>query len=991
MNTLTTNELRQHFLDFFARKNHAILKSSSIIPANDPTLMFTTAGMVQFKDVFKGNESRPYKRAALSQKCLRVSGKQNDLEEVGRTARHHTFFEMLGNFSFGDYFKAEAIAFAWEFLIEELALPREKLWITVFGGEGQLPADDEARELWRKTSGLPEERIVGLGMEDNFWAMGDTGPCGVTSEIFFDTGSGPASLEDFENGRIVEIWNLVFLQFDRKADGALVQLPKPCIDTGMGIERIACVVQGQTSNFHIDLFEPLLTRISELVGKPYRRSDSDDDVSIRVIADHARAIAFLVAEGMQPSNEGRGYVMRRLMRRAIRHGKRLGFEDLFLHHVCDVVVETMGATYPELGDARLLIAKVAKHEENMFRRTLDRGLSLLEEEIGRTKKGGVLAGSSVFKLYDTYGFPKDLTQVIAAEHGLEIDEDGFAREMAAQQERSRGSTIGEAEITPIYKKLRERFGPVSFVGYADEDEPLDEREGTWRLRPTDVGQYLEMSTEVCAVIQDGAEVERAGDGFVEVVLQPTPFYGEAGGQVGDRGVIIGDGGLELEIVDTKKPLDDFTLAHARVVGGELRPGMKVWAGYVPEVRKLTRAHHSATHLLHAALREVLGEHVNQAGSLVDPDHLRFDYTHFEAPGAEQLRAIEDNANGRIGENKATLTEVLPFDEAKQKGAIALFGETYGDIVRVITMGNSVEFCGGTHVRRTSDIGFLLITREEAIASGTRRIEAEVGAAAQRTLEQTLPRLVTMAALVSGEAAAAEDDFTLQSIVVAVRDAQEMARELTAAGEDVESPTSAAKAPTAPEQWTLEEGRRVRDLWRGVKHLLQAGGGEAIAVAEQLTSIDDGGLLAALARLLVSKRDFQKRLERMRSMKLSSRSGDLLQHVRDVGGSKLLSAKVTDLDSKALLELRDQLSSKLPSGVICLCSNKDGKALLLVSVSKDLVPRVSAVDLVKRLAPIIGGHGGGRPELAQAGGTNPEAAEELFGSLVDLLERGETAQ
>ena len=733
--------LRQGFLDYFAKHGHRVVPSGSLVPANDPTLMFTNAGMVQFKDVFVGQEKRPYTRAASCQKCLRVSGKHNDLEEVGRTARHHTFFEMLGNFSFGDYFKAEAIELAWNLVTREWSLDPARLWVTVFGGEAGIPADSDARRFWKKVSGLPDARILGKGMKGNFWAMGETGPCGPCTEIHYDIlGTGDVRSEDFENGRVVEIWNNVFMQFQRFADGALVPLEKTGVDTGMGLERVAAVVAGERSNYHTDLFLPLLDAIASAVGKPYHRGDGDDDVSMRVIADHARTTAFLVADGVQPSNEGRGYVMRRIMRRAIRHGKRLGFEDAFLHDICDVVVTTMGDAYPELVEARSLLRKVAEIEEKSFRRTLDTGLRILEEEIeaARTARLRQIPGAAVFKLYDTYGFPKDLTELLARERGLGVDEKGFEIAMAAQQERSRGADVGEAAVDTIYKQLAQKLGAVRFVGYPHEDEPLSAREGTWRVRDEGGVSYLEAQCKVRALVRDGREVDSAsapgGDsalaaGVVEVVLDPTPFYGEAGGQVGDKGVLVGAGsgaGLKAEVMITLKPVEGLTVSRVRVLAGAVQVGDTVWAGYVPAVRKATRAHHSATHLLHGALRKVLGEHVKQAGSLVDPDHLRFDYAHFEAPSPKQLAAVEDDANARVAKNHPVVTEVLPFVEAKQKGAIAFFGDKYGDIVRVVSMGESVEFCGGTHAKQTGDIGLVLITREEAVASGVRRLEAEVG-------------------------------------------------------------------------------------------------------------------------------------------------------------------------------------------------------------------------------------------------------------------------
>ena len=736
--------LRQFFLDYFARHGHTIVKSSSLVPANDPTLMFTNAGMVQFKDVFVGQETRPYNRATTSQKCMRVSGKHNDLEAVGRTARHHTFFEMLGNFSFGNYFKEEAIELAWELITKELGLDVDRIWVTIFGGEGELPPDEEARVLWRKISGLPDERIIGCGMKDNFWAMGDTGPCGPCTEIHYDT-LGPSAptptMKDFETGRVIEIWNNVFMQFERKTkDADLIPLPAPSVDTGMGLERLAAVVQGEVSNYHTALFLPILESTATRLGRDYQRSASEDDVSLRVIADHARATAFLVADGIQPSNEGRGYVMRRIMRRAIRHGKRLGFDDLFFFAACEKVVEIMKDAYPELNEALPLITKVAQNEEKSFRRTLDTGLKILEDEINTVRRDGTseLSGEFVFKLYDTYGFPMDLTQVIADEQQLTVDQAGFDAEMEAQKNRSRTEEeLGGTAIEGVYKELRQKIGNVEFVGYTHEDVPTDssERRGTWRSADLDGSSYLQVQTSIKAILTEGKEVDHATAGEVSLVLDPTPFYGESGGQVGDRGILQTDDGALIEVTDTQKPFDDFTVIRGRILKGLIKKDEEVWAGYKPSLRKETRAHHSATHLLHGALRKVLGEHVKQAGSMVDPDHLRFDFSHFEATTSKELWAIEEDANRRVAAGHDVVTDVLPFDEAKERGAIAMFGEKYGDIVRVISMGESVEFCGGTHAKNTEDIGMILITREEAISAGVRRIEAEVGSAARRTTQR----------------------------------------------------------------------------------------------------------------------------------------------------------------------------------------------------------------------------------------------------------------
>jgi alanyl-tRNA synthetase len=980
--------LRQGFLDYFARHGHTIVKSSSLLPANDPTLMFTNAGMVQFKDVFVGEERRPYKRATSCQKCLRVSGKHNDLEEVGRTARHHTFFEMLGNFSFGDYFKEEAIELAWQLVTREWALDPKRLWVTVFGGEGKLPADNEARSIWRKVSGLPEGRILDKGMKDNFWAMGETGPCGPCTEIHYDmAGGGEVRDEDFDNGRLVEIWNNVFMQFERKTSGELVALPKPCVDTGMGLERITAIVQGEKSNYHSDLFMPLIDTIAAGAGKRYGRSDSDDDISMRVIADHARTTAFLVADGVQPSNEGRGYVMRRIMRRAIRHGRRLGFDDLFLDKIADKVVDIMGEAYPELVESRLLIGKVAELEERNFRRTLDTGLRLLEEEFkGASARGQhELAGSAVFRLYDTYGFPKDLTEVIARERGFALDEPGFEAEMAAQQERSRGGDVGEAAVSTIYKQLAKKLGGVQFVGYTHEDEAVDKRDGRWRRREAGGTHTLEVETKVRAVIKDGATVESASEGVLEVVLDPTPFYGESGGQVGDAGVIVGDG-LELEVLTTVKPVEGLTVSKTRLRKGSLRQGATVWAGYVPEVRKATRAHHSATHLLHGALRKVLGSHVKQAGSLVDAQHLRFDYAHFEAPSFAQLRTVEDDANARVARNDEVTTDVLPFAEAKKKGALAFFGDKYGEIVRVISMGESVEFCGGTHAKRTGDIGVVLITHEEAVASGVRRLEAEVGEAARHHTQEVAKRLREAAAILSGrQVEPHEAHAVLLGVAKAARQAGELAAAVKAAGgSPAEVACAEVHAPSLEEPFTLAKARAVRDLWQALVQAVGARAGELDELLARTRDADTGGLLAAFAALQQANRENERRLEQVKRSQLTKEASSLTDQVREVGGVRLLTARLDGVDGKGLRELADQLRQKLGSGVLCLGSEVDGKANLLVTVTKDLAGRLHAGKLIVELAPLIGGKGGGKPDLAQAGGSNPQALDQVFAKIATLI-------
>lgn len=992
-------QLRQLFLDYFKGHGHAIVKSSPLVPANDPTLMFTNAGMVQFKDVFVGAESRPYKRATTVQKCMRVSGKHNDLEAVGRTARHHTFFEMLGNFSFGDYFKEQAITMAWDLLTKQLGLNKDTLWITIFGGAANIPADSEARALWRKISGLPDARILDKGMSDNFWSMGDVGPCGPCTEIHVDQGGPSAPTEaDFDNGRVVEIWNNVFMQFERHADGRMVPLPAPSVDTGMGLERLAAVVQGETSNYHSDLFGPILSAISEAAGKAYTRSDSEDDVSMRVIADHARATAFLVADGVQPANDGRGYVMRRIMRRAIRHGRRLGFDDLFFHRICDVVVGTMSPAYPELREAKSLIDKVAQLEEEGFRRTLDTGLKILGDEIDTVKGQGhtILPGATVFKLYDTYGFPKDLTEVIAGEHGLGLDDAGFETHMEAQKERSRGVDVGSAAVAAIYKKLAQKLPASDFVGYPHEDEPIASRPGVWRQRQSGDATYLETQVKVVALVEGDHEVSQAGPGLVEVVLQPTPFYGESGGQAGDRGVIVTDAGLLVEVTDTQKPVETVSVAKGRLVRGTLKVGDTVWAGYDAQQRKETRAHHSATHLLHGSLRQVLGEHVKQAGSFVDAQHLRFDFAHFAAPTFDELHAIEADANARVAHDDAVVTEELDFEAARAKGAIALFGEKYGDHVRVISMGRSVELCGGTHARRTSDLGMVLITREEAVQSGVRRIEAEVGQAARRTTQRFHARLTQAAALLrDGETSLegsqdSEAGGILQAIARAHRQHVAQRAEVQAAGQTpivFEAAQHGVQAPALSPGFGAAEARALRDVWQGLVQLVNGRAADAAAIVERFGKHDAGHILAGFAALQATNRDNEKLLNDARRSQLGGQADDLLQQARDVGGIRVLTSRLDGVDGAALRQLADDLRAKLGSGIVCLGAATEGKAALLVAVTRDLTARFAAGQLIKEMAPLIGGRGGGKPDFAQAGGTQPEGLDAAFTKLNALLTAG----
>jgi alanyl-tRNA synthetase len=963
-------DLRQQFLGFFERHGHTQVKSSPLIPQGDPTLMFVNAGMVQFKDVFTGEEKRSYKRATTCQKCLRVSGKHNDLEEVGRTARHHTFFEMLGNFSFGDYFKEQAIVLAWDFMSKEVGLKASRLWFTVFGGAPGIPADQEARQLWKKVTGCSEHRIIDMGMKENFWQMGDTGPCGPCTEIHYDLvddGSEP-SLQDFETGRVVEIWNNVFMQFNRH-DGILDPLPAPSVDTGMGLERLTAVVQGELSNYHTPLFMPLLEFVADKVGKKYAQSASDDDVSMRVIADHARAAAHLISDGVQPSNEGRGYVLRRLMRRAIRHGKRLGFNELFFAQVCSVVVQQMQSAYPELREAQLLIDKVATLEEENFRRTLESGLSLLNDAVKQTANK-TLAGELVFKLYDTYGFPKDLTEVIAHEHRLQVDEAGFDKAMQAQKERSRQGDVGNVAVASVYKGLAQKLGAIKFTGYTHEDAPLSDREGVWRLQDT----YLQNQTTIVALLQHGVEVQDVVSGEVEVVINPTPFYGESGGQVGDKGLIVADG-LKVEVVDTIKPVENLTVSRGRLLQGRLQVGQTVWAGYHPQIRKETRAHHSATHLLHASLRQVLGEHVKQAGSLVDPHHLRFDYAHFEAPQKDQMRAIEQDANARIAAASEVVTEVMPFAQAKQKGAIALFGEKYGDTVRVLTMGTSVEFCGGTHARNTRDIDLLLVTGEEAVSSGVRRIEAECSQTARQHTQRDAHYLEQAAALLRGESVPFDNQAILQAVAKAVAQYQEQAEKL-----HLPHKTMHVQAPKLSAHFDYQEARLIRDIWLGFVQLANARATDVDQIVAQFA--DPTGLLKAFADLQKARRDNERRLaeaERGNVVQIAKRYATAL---RQIAGVPALTLEVPS--GTALKDLADALRQIIGSCLLCLATKEDTKVSLLIAVTPDLTARFNAGTMVKTLAPCIDGRGGGKAEMAQAGGNKPEGLEQAFKEFEKLI-------
>jgi alanyl-tRNA synthetase len=937
------------FLDYFQGNGHTVVPSASLLPDKDPTLLFTNAGMVPFKNVFVGLETRPYVRAASAQKCLRVSGKHNDLEEVGRTARHHTFFEMLGNFSFGDYFKEQAIRFAWD-LVRLLGLDTGRIWVTVFAGAGGLPADDEARALWQKV-GVPAHRILGMGMKENFWAMGDTGPCGPCTELHFDLGGpGDVTLDDFASGRVVEFWNNVFMQFNRHGDGRLEPLAKPAVDTGMGLERLAALAQGKTSNYDSDLFVPLLHGIAGLAGKPYGASAGEEDVSMRVIADHARAAAFLVADGVSPSNEGVGYVLRRIMRRAIRHGRRLGMEG-FYAPTCAAVVERMGEAYPELVQNRALIEMIASQEEQAFLRTLDAGTALLERAMDGAPDD-VLDGAVVFKLYDTYGFPKDLTELMASERGLRIDDAGFDQAMAAQRSRSRGSLGTDDKVSSVYLQLHQDIGDTEFVGYAHEELPLEARVGRWREHEG----HLQTEVEVAAVL-DG-----------EVVLQPTPYYGESGGQVGDRGLLQAEG-LRVEVEDTVKPVPGLSVSRVRVLEGTLAVGQKVWAGYAPLTRRATRAHHSATHLLHHALRQVLGDHVRQAGSLVEPDRLRFDYTHFEPPTKAQWIAVEDEVNRIVSLDRAVFTEVLPLGEAKARSAVAFFGDKYGAEVRMVSMGPSVELCGGTHVARTSDIGYFLLCSDEAVQSGVRRVDALVNKAATAWVKGMGERLTLVHQLLAGDLVALDDDAVVSGVAKQAARAREAAYAF---------PGGAFALPEAP--IGLTKARWVRDLWRGVVALASAKPSEVDALSAGWMSGRPDGLLRAYRDLVLFNADRDRQAKQSHSAQAVELAERIAAAATDVGGIRLVAARVQGVAGKDLRELADRIRDRMPSGVLCLCSDLSGKAALLVAVTQDLQGRFHAGTLVQDLAPLIGGRGGGRADMAQAGGSDPNAADAVFAAL-----------
>ncbi len=877
----STNDIRALFLDFFATHDHEIVTSSPLVPQNDPTLMFTNAGMVQFKNTFTGQETRDYSRAVTSQKCVRAGGKHNDLENVGYTARHHTFFEMLGNFSFGDYFKDLAIELAWNLITKEYGLPAEKLLVTVFA------EDDQAFDLWKKITGLPEEKIIRIPTHDNFWSMGETGPCGPCSEIFYDHGDhipgGPPGSPDEEGDRFIEIWNLVFMQFEQITPDERVELPKPSIDTGMGLERFSAVLQGTHDNYETDLFQALINASAEMSGTPV---EGDHNVSHRVIADHLRATSFLITDGVLPSNEGRGYVLRRIMRRAMRHAHLMSCEDPLLFKLVPTLVQQMGQAFPELTRAQALITETLELEENRFKRTLDRGLGLLEEETGKLPEGGELPGEVAFKLYDTYGFPLDLTQDALRGQGFSVDLGGFNTAMEKQRADARAawSGSGDAATEQVWFDIREQNGATEFLGYE-----VESAEG-----------------QIAVMVVDGKVVEDAEDGVeVALVLNQTPFYGESGGQEGDTGTITKEGGATVTITETQKKLGDLHVHLGTLFGGSLKVGDDVQLEVDHDRRSALRAHHSATHLLHAALRNELGDHITQKGSLVAGERLRFDISHPKAMTPEELSVVENQVNIHLRDNSEVLTRLMTPDEAIEIGATALFGEKYGDEVRVVAMGltdgneaYSTELCGGTHARRTGDIGLFRIVSESAVAAGVRRIEAVTGAAAQ--------------------------------------------------------------------SYIADETKVLSD-------------------AAAVLKVSPADLPGRIESLLDERRKMEKEITELRRQMATGGGGGSASDIKEISGIKFAGKTLDGVPAKDLKSLADDLKGQVGSGVVALISVNDGKASLVVGVTDDLAEKISAVDLVRVGSEAVGGKGGGgRPDMAQAGGPDGGNADAAINAIEEAI-------
>ena len=876
---MTGNDARRRFLDFFAKHDHQVVRSSSLVPADDPTLLFTNAGMVQFKRAFLGEEKRDYVRATTSQKCVRAGGKHNDLENVGYTARHHTFFEMLGNFSFGDYFKEKAIEYGWDLLTNGYGLPADRLWVSIYLD------DDEAADIWHRQIGVPTDRIVRLGEDENFWAMGDTGPCGPCSEIHLDRGGAcglgsPDCGVDCDCDRFLEIWNLVFMQFNRDVSGKMEPLPKPSIDTGLGLERICSVLQDVETNYDIDLMVPIIRRTEELAGRAVGES-RETEVAMKVIADHSRATAFLIGDGVLPANEGRGYVLRRIMRRAIRYGRNIGLVKPFLHDTARTVMEIMRPAYPELGEAEAFITNVIENEEIRFSETLDNGLRVLNDALGEVRARGEkrVPGDVIFKLYDTFGFPVDIVRDVVRDEQLELDMDGFDAAMDRQRAQSR------AKVT--FTEIADAYRPLSAEGFQPEFKGYDE---------------LALESRVVLLVRDGVEAGDAAAGdAVEIVAEATPFYGEAGGQVGDVGRIEGLAGDPPAAIDIQGTIKDPTglIIHKGVVkAGRIAKGDTVRLQVDLNARQSTARNHTATHILHAVLREVLGDHVKQAGSLVAPDRLRFDFTHFSQIEPPVLAAIERKVNARIIENVPTHTDEMAAEEAFQSGATALFEEKYGDRVRVVSLADfSKELCGGTHVQHTGDIGFFKIVSEASVAAGVRRVEAMTGEGA------------------------------LDSV-------QQMARALE---------ETARLLKDSPQNITLR-----------------------------------------IEKLLAQQKELEKEVERLKGKLASQTAADAEADVREVNGVKVLARRVEADNPGALRDLVDRFRDRLQSGVVVLGCVSGAKALLIAGVTRDMQDRFHAGTIIKQLAPVVGGGGGGKPDLAQAGGSQPENLDQALAQAYEVI-------
>ena len=950
----TVNDIRQAFLDYFKGHGHEIVASSPLVPLNDPTLMFVNAGMVQFKNVFTGNETRPYRRAVTSQKCVRAGGKHNDLENVGYTARHHTFFEMLGNFSFGDYFKDLAIELAWKLVTKEFGLPEDRILVTVYA------EDDQAFDLWKKISGLPESRILRIATSDNFWAMGETGPCGPCSEIFYDHGDkipgGPPGSEDEEGDRFIEIWNLVFMQFEQVTPEERRDLPQPSIDTGMGLERTAAVMQGTHDNYDTDLFRALIEASAEASGTDPR---GEHNISHRVIADHLRATSFLIADGVSPSNEGRGYVLRRIMRRAMRHAHLIGCEEPLMWRLVPALINQMGQAYPDLTRAEALIKETLKLEETRFKKTLERGLGLLDEATEGHQEGDVLDGGTAFKLYDTYGFPLDLTEDVLRGRGMSVDTGAFDAAMDRQRAEARKAWAGsgDAATEEIWFEIKERTGVTEFLGFETE---------------TAEGQVL-------ALVVDGKRADEAKPGEpAAIIVNQTPFYGEAGGQVGDTGTMTSPGGARVSVTDTRKHVDGVIEHVAQIEDGVLKVGDDVRLEVDSGRRRRVRANHSATHLLHAALRRRLGDHVTQKGSLVAPDRLRFDISHPKPVSPEDLAAVETEVNDQIRLDSNVATHLMEPDAAVEAGAMALFGEKYGDEVRVVSMGGpeaggvSTELCGGTHVANTGDIGIFKVIGEGAVAAGIRRIEALTGDGARAHMAEAEEALEKTASLLKASPADVPDrvEALLARRRGLDRDLSDARRRMaTGAG------NAGAGGGGKPRESEDADGARA----------LAADAGDALAQAASLLKVRPADVPERVQALLDECGKMESGLAEIQ--KQAPAGGDGGSQVKEVAGIRFQPRLLDGVPAKELKSLADDLKKQVGTGVVALVSVAGGKASVVVGVTDDLTERISAVDLVRAGSEAVGGKGGGgRPDMAQAGGPDGSKGQAALDAIENALKK-----